>query len=271
MASQTVYFDLPTLLLFVVSSGGISALVSKLVLERMKTSWNHSADKKLESLKGEISQNNSIVLSLIGQSGQSRQKIVEKQIESVQVLWECTKNISRLVPAMISHVNNILTHQEVASGALKHTRRGSSYEEDILQIDKVKYFNEAFENLELLQSLRPFIGPQLNLLVTAYNAMIGRMVYLLMNAAETEKVVTWNADSGMIQIFESALTKQEVEFLKNGRGVNGFNIIVDLMEQKILSEISKLISGASIVDDALAVVDKMRLIESANNQGSPSG
>ncbi|MGN7888399.1 hypothetical protein [Dyadobacter sp. 22481] len=182
--------DMGSILALVLSSGAVSALVSKLVVERMKSFWKHNADLKIESLKGEISQNNSIVLSLIGQSGQSRQKMVEKQIESVQVLWECTKKISGSVPSLISTVNNILTHEEVSNGALKHRRRGLSFEEEILAIDKIGYFDSAFKNLERLQSLCPFIGPRLNILVTAYNAMIGRMVYLLINAAETEKYVT---------------------------------------------------------------------------------
>ncbi|WP_353721932.1 hypothetical protein [Dyadobacter sp. 676] len=266
LALPMIQIDLSTILALVFSSGLVSAIVSKLVVERMKATWKHAADRKLESLKGEITQNNAIVLSLIGQSGQARQRIVEKQVESVQVLWECTKKISSSVPGLISTINNILTHEEVLSGGLQHRRRGLSFEEEILSIDKIEYFENASGNLERLQTLRPFIGPRLNILVTAYNAMIGRMVYLLINAAETKKYVPWNMDSGMLQIFGNVLTEGEVEFLKNGTGIHGFNIIVDLMEQKVLNEISKLLSGQTIVDDALAIVDKMKSIESVKNE-----
>lgn len=262
--SPPLQFSLIDIFVLLGGSAGVSAFVAKLIFERVTHSWKLEADKKLESLKGEISQSNSIVLSLIGQSGQSRQKIVDKQVESVQVLWECTKKISSSTPPLISAVNNILTHEEVSSGGLKHHRRGRSFEEEILEIDKVQYFDDAFKNLDRLQSLRPFIGPRLNILVTAYNAMIGRMVYLLINGAETENYVTWNTDSGMIQIFSNVLTKDEIDFLQKGNGIHGFNIIVDLMEQKILNEISKLLSGESMINDAIAIVDKMKSIESAS-------
>ncbi|MGN7888398.1 hypothetical protein [Dyadobacter sp. 22481] len=70
----------------------------------------------------------------------------------------------------------------------------------------------------------------------------------------------------MIQIFGNVLTQDEIEFMQKGSGIHGFNIIVNLMEQKILNEISRLFSGESVISDAIAIVDKMKSIETAGRE-----
>lgn len=265
-AIPIIQLDLVSILSIVLGSGSLSTIGSAIILERLRTKWKLESDRTIEALKGEISQNNSLVNSLVVHSGQVRQKIIERQLDSIKTLWQCTMTVKDNTPALISTVNNIFTHDEVASGGLKHKRRGSTFEQEILDIDKAEYFAIAYKNLQNVHTLRPFIGPRLFVLFNAYNAGVGRMVFLLTNGVEKDSIVTWNKDHGIEQILNSVLEANEVEFLLNGSGINGFNALVDLMEQKILNEIEVLLSGKSLVADAISISGQIGAISKAKQE-----
>lgn len=101
----------------------------------------------------------------------------------------------------------------------------------------------------------------------AYSGFIGRSVYILIDGYEKGKIEHWKKDDGIDQIVSTALNEKEFKYIKSLK-VHSFDSMLQLLENKILKEINRLISSEDFTNNSL---EELKKINSILDQGKKSG
>jgi len=244
--------------------GGIGAALtfsiayfSNLFAKKVQLNWQKLADQENEKVKGDINRNNSIIAALLGQHGQTNQKVLDKQIESIQKAWENVLKLRSSVPGVVALSYNIFSDDELENGILDEDR-GRGILGDLVNDISIKEITELSAIQNEMRKLRPFLSHKLSLQLFVYGAVLGRLVFILSDSYKKGKVKVWRKDSGLKQLLQTVLNEKEIGHIYS-LNIQGFDIVVDLLETKILNEMNFIISGQKNAEDALSLVDKWAL------------
>ena len=109
--------------------------------------------------------------------------------------------------------------------------------------------------------IRPFIGEYLYALFFAYRALISRISYIVMEGRDKGHISTWFADKGIGQLIATVMNNEEIEKFDD-IPISKISYMRDLLEQKMLRHISKIITGES--DSELSLEQARKIAEAAS-------
>ncbi|HID91613.1 TPA: hypothetical protein EYG96_01925 [Candidatus Gracilibacteria bacterium] len=122
--------------------------------------------------------------------------------------------------------------------------------EDAIRSTSFNEINIIIKN-KSLNELRPFVGEALWRLQKVFSIIIFRPFLEYKNKYEKgENLVHWKNDDELIDILKSVLTEKELKFIFNNESYQIAKIL-EILEQKILKELSKKIYGFSHTEKLL--------------------
>ena len=112
-----------------------------------------------------------------------------------------------------------------------------------------------------VEKYRPFLGEQLWNLFHIYYIFVYRVVWKLIEGRDKKIIVSWNKDEYLHLILEKAFTDEERKWIFSPpKNINPLRPTIDLMEQKILFEMLKIISGELAAENDLSKARKLQEI-----------
>lgn len=124
-------------------------------------------------------------------------------------------------------------------------------------------FLKAFPARAELESSRPFLGEHLWVRFWVYRAAAGRITWRFAEGRARRLIPRWDRDESggpdpMIELLRTVLEESEISWLQQ-QEVGGPHRLLDLMEQKILAEADRWISGAAAA--AYSVEEGRKLVD----------
>jgi hypothetical protein len=172
---------------------------------------------------------------VVFESKEEDQYLKIKRIEATEILWRKIPELKEL-------------------GSIMHTLFYATFEEE---------YNLAFTNKVILHGLakfslvdilsksnsislevrqyRPYISEKLWILYETYARFIGRNAFLFNKGIESKNITDWRKDQMLHNILNPILEEKEKECVYSAP-VNAYGIVIDMLEEKIFNEISKVIS-----------------------------
>lgn len=83
-------------------------------------------------------------------------------------------------------------------------------------------------------------------------------MFKLIEGRDKKNIVSWNKDEYLRLILEKAFTDEEKKWIFSPSSMNPLRPTIDLMEQKILFEMLKIISGELAAESDLANARKLQ-------------
>jgi hypothetical protein len=128
--------------------------------------------------------------------------------------------------------------------------------------------NSSFDLTKILQikenveKSRPFLGEHIWSLFVIYTILIGRVSYLLIEGRNKNDIKSWDKDEHIQFILKKLYDDEEIESIFSKRTdsfdrvTGSFDRATELLEQKILFEMLKIISGESAAESDFSNVKK---------------
>lgn len=215
---------------------GVLYWLSNRITEKLKVIWEGNKEKELENLKSSLEKERDILniaLSSLSKSSQIEQK---KSLSGIEKLWtflidlrkyagSATTFYTVLIP---KEYNDAFSNDKIMS-MIQHYSL-----EDI--VEKTKGGNKDIE------VFRPYFGEILWALFFVYRAFLMRVCWIIARGLEKTNIPNWRNDTGLKQMIESVFTKDEIKHII-GSDIYDLQNIISNFEQKIMIEISKILSG----------------------------
>lgn len=243
----------------------ITIFISNLINQRIIRNWQKSSDIEITELKGKLYQNNSFISNLTSQVGQNFQKLLEKRIEASETYWANLIQMKSAIPGVIHLSFDILLEEELTVENLNKTK--SNFGREISEISEIDFITNLTSFSEPIIKLRPFLSNRLWLIMYAYQGFIGRTVHLMLEGYRHNKIISWKRDNGINQIVKTVLTTKEFDYILNIQ-VYAYDSMLQLLENKAIEEIKKLISSQELANDSLDLLKQMSEIITQGESGS---
>ncbi|MGG4169254.1 hypothetical protein ABEW00_17565 [Rossellomorea vietnamensis] len=213
---------------------GLFKWIGKITNDRFKIKWQHENQKDIEGFKALVSSNTEFLKASLASLANEYSSAQERRLIAVENLWNCII-IIRKYNSPIINFYSILLPKEYKTVLCEN--------KEFLGIERISEDSLYDLNLEIdnIEKHRPFIGENLWNLFYLYRAFMLRMCYLFIKGRKKEDIKSWSEDKHLIEIANYLLGEKlktvEVSSLSS------LQTIIGLFEQKIITEMEKLISG----------------------------
>jgi hypothetical protein len=239
-----------TVIISISSSGVVTLLVRTFFTEKIKSSIQNDYNVKIENLRNELQNKSSILQSVLSSQVQTYQGGHEERISAIKEFWnkylELRNNLSK-----ISEVDEILTESEF------NERYGESTE-DIDDFEQsMRDFHRTMNELsgDQVEKTRPFLSENLWANFILLKTFQGRLRYLY-TPIKNKKIKHWKTDGALTSLIKRGLTEEEFEYIQRiDRG--SIKYVKFFIEQKVLSEIQKIVTGQIAADNTFKQAIKL--------------
>ena len=251
-------------LLGIISSAGVSvALVSVLIWfskewisMRIKISIQHEYDQKLESLKSQLKAQSDVALvelratierqaDLLAAAHSSfaegQKAAMERKLRAIDTLWGRLLQLRASLPPILGFID-LLTVDEY-KGIKDHPRFIELSQG--LSVEKLSQFGDSET-----EQVRPYVGEYTWAVFYCYQAVMLRIVFLLLAGRTDAEKLEWHKDSGTRQLIQAVLLTAELEEFDD----TAFGKVTWLqrrLESKILWAARQIVSGKEFGAEAL--------------------
>lgn len=249
---------------FWVALGGVSAVVigistwfSKLIADRINNKWKTKADKELEEFKSELAKSQAMISGIYTQYVNGYHHGQERRIKSIDILWSNLRPMSNVVDSLAGTIYNILSRKELKEYWNRKTD-SVPFNEEREKFSNLKHtdiFNSLIKYNEPIELERPFLGEKIFAWYNFYKIFLGRISYLIITGAQNKNFIHWQDDNALVHLLQTAFAKKEFDYLMLSE-FQGYQILKDLFEVKLLAEINQVISGHAATESALEIVQK---------------
>jgi hypothetical protein len=239
-----------------VLTAGIAIFIGKFFAERiadkLKIKWSGEQEEKLEKLRAEVTLEHSIFTSILNSYSSSHQLSQSNRIKAVQTLWDNVLE-TRKIGEIPSFFFGILSESEYNMDQSVKLLNSLSFDNSVGKIHQIR------ENVE---KFRPFLGEHLWSLFVIYTILVGRISFLLIEGKKKRDIKSWHKDehiqSILMEIFDekerNSIFQKSDSLLSKG----SFGDATKLLEQKILFEMLKIISGELAAESDFSNAKKLQ-------------
>ncbi|MGB5990158.1 MAG: hypothetical protein WBG43_10505 [Marinifilaceae bacterium] len=250
------------------TSSGIATVVSSvfgiiwfLFSKRLLVRWSSEKNKELEVLKGQIADNKMYMVKFSDIQSKMSLIVHDKKLISIELYWKKFLWMKNHFPSHISLLYNILTRSEIENIMKDNIDVISDY---IRKFRFEEYVNRLTKETEDLDVLRIYIEPKLWTYFYIYRSLCARLAFVVDTIRKSGIGIHWLEDKGVIQLLAIVLTEEELKNINSG-SLDSLNSVFDLIEIKILNEITELTTGnklsSSHIKDMIEVQNKLRKSE----------
>lgn len=160
-----------------------------------------------------------------------------ERIAAIKEMWVQVTDLRYKAPKEYS-VLNILTDEECVE-ALQNPRDSVALKE--VGEDLLDSYVASHERA--VDKLRPFLGEELYALYSVYRIVHGRIGVLMLWLKEGKITEPWSKDAYLLHILSLVLSTEEIAGALEKTKIGKITNIENVLETKILSEVSKILSG----------------------------
>ena len=217
--------------------GGIWLLTSKKLIIK----WTSKENEKLEEIKGSINRNNLIVSNLIDSHSNAYLFAQEKRLNAIEKFWEIYLKVKQLFPSEIFLMYTVMPKEELSS-LLEDYSPDRALPPLIRKLNSEKFGNTLMEETNILDTYKIYIDPKLWTYFWIYRAFCGRLANFVSKCKTEGKIKHWTIDAGLKDLLRVIMTEKEMKIIY-GHYLNSLQYTFDLIEQKMINEITELTTG----------------------------
>lgn len=160
----------------------------------------------------------------------------EWRIKAVNDLWREMLRLRKGTPHLVFYVDIMQPSQYPQLWTNPKIRDLESYVEEQV---KALVGGSTEEDVEYI---RPFLGEEVFAKFFAYRAIFGRVAYVLQDRVKNRSLDNWFRDDEIREILLVVFSEEEMSTLE-GLQSSHFSYMKNLLEEKILSDLRKVVSG----------------------------
>jgi hypothetical protein len=276
--------DLASLFLTMITSGVVSSLIiyfaKAWITERLKHAIAHEYAQKLEAhraalksdydvqlerLRAENAKQLAIEASARSSLSDAYKATHERRLTAIERAWAIILKIRAVTPSYIP-LSDLLTDEEQKNLSKMVPFRTLIKNSQAEPLEK--RLPRAFEGMD---EIRLFVGDRIYMLVFVYQALHGRIEFLMQRSLDEEHLDPWWKDSFMYQVLPLVLSHNEIEELQHGQ--QRFGRLRSMLEVKFLQECQPILSGEAAahfsLKQAMAIQEVVRAFSEQGQVNSP--
>lgn len=238
-----------------VLTAGIVVFMGKFFAERiadkLKIKWNGEQEEKIEQLRAEITHEHSIFTAILNSYSSSHQLSQSNRIKAIQTLWDSTLETRKLgeIPSFFF-------------GVLLEREYNTVYDNNKImrKLNSLSFVDtgeKISQHIESVEKFRPFLGEHLWSLFRIYTILVGRVSWLLEEGINKKDIKSWHKDEYIQSILNETFDEKEIQYMTS-KIIGSFEVATQLLEQKILFEMLKIISGELAAESDLSKAKKLQ-------------
>lgn len=251
--------------------GGLAVVISAVVgflagtlRDYLGHRWRGNQERELESLKHQFSRAEVLLNSLATSGSSAYLATSERRLDHFQKLWNGMMSIKNGYPTLASIAYSVLTRAEIEN--LPTTSR-PSIRAEIALFDPGKYIDFQFGIVKDAEASRPFVGQHAWNAFFSYQALHGRLVFLLQDGLAKGKVAYWILDRQFLdQVLAISISRETMtELLKNE--AMAFNNVRNFLELAVLADVEAQTSGTAAIKEAVKQAQQLSEAMSSSHVG----
>lgn len=212
-------------------------LLRSVISERLSAAVRHEYDRKLEALRAEINQRDSVRATATAALTAAHLAGHERTLRALETIWAETVRLRDGTP-MYAAMAEILLKEEFVDAFANNDK----YRELIEEVDEAEEA-KAFFGSGSIELERAFAGEYVYSLFFAYRAYSGRVPTLMLRSLKkTGRVECWHEDAALDRIVSAVLTPEELATVRAAR-VMKLRTVQQLIERRMLEHIARVLSG----------------------------
>jgi hypothetical protein len=247
-----------TLILFITAIiGAIFGFLGGFLKDYFIAKWSAEHNTKLEALRSDINRDHSTLTAVIESFSSGQQFSIKRKIEAIEVMWDGMKKMHQLVANAVVFYDVFIPNEyddETAQGVVEDLRTNQTTileKSSSLQKDVEKH--------------RPFLGELLWNLFLAYDLYLMRLFILItenqsFTRTEKGKTLPWFQDQFIIDLLKPIVPNDAPKKLfKGAQEIHPYmaSWALSILEQKILLEVDRTISGKAMSDETLSKINQI--------------
>lgn len=250
-----------TLILFIIAIiSAIFGFLGGFIRDYFIAKWSAAHNTELEALRSDINRDHSTLIAAIESFSSGQQFSIERKIKAIEVMWDAMQKLYLLVQNAIAFYDVFLPNEYDDKKA-----QGMVHD---LKIDHEKILNEIFLLRREVEKHRPFLGELLWNLFLAYDLFLARLFILITEnqsytRTEEGKTLPWFRDPFIINLLNPILPNDEPKKLFKGAQEiypHMATWALSILEQKILLEVDRTISGKAMSEETLSQINQISKI-----------
>ena len=259
-----IFYKILSYLFSTLLGGGLIFYLFKTYFsEKIKQSIKNDYDVKIEKLKGEISQNYSLINSILSTQNQNNLAVQNERINAIKVLWENYLLIKSELAIFIyfEHKENEKEIELLFSHLLKNELINKNFFNLLNTILNTDKFNKSNEHFTKIKNNIPFLNEKIIKYIEILNNFYIRLYLFYSTTINNVIFLKWEDDKLLNQILQESLEDAEYNYLMSLSN-NKIMTYVNIIEKKILFEINKIIEGKIIFHNN---IDNIKLLNNISN------
>lgn len=200
--------------------------------------------KELEELKARFTVEESVRQMLTGSFSNAQSQVFERRLNYIEELWKAIYVLRDSMPSFLTYVDIILENE---------------YQEWINRTDIQEVFGDlSMEKITKMitsltgdiEKVRPFVGEYLWSLYFVYRAFSFRLVVFIFMERQKGTPEYWKKDDVLKQILRSVLSESEFNCFIS-KEICSIQYVRTLMEGKFISQVEKIITGKSSIQEGI--------------------
>lgn len=228
--------------------------------ERLKGSIAHEYDRKLETLKNELAQQQEIRSAALSSLTAAHLTGYQRRLNAIEVVWTEIIHIRTHMPLYAGHAD-LLMPSELPSALEQSDWLRDLFEE----ADPEAEAATLWFNRDRVEVKRAFAGEDLFSLFAAYRAFVRRVAHLLMKGFKAGRLQSWHDDTHLTNLLSDVLSPEELLHVQRTSATR-LRVVMQLIETKMLQHIAEVVSGEA---SATFNLERARRILAAAEHAAP--
>jgi hypothetical protein len=241
--------------------GGLSIVISAVVGFLASIARDHignrsraNLQKDLESLKHQFNRAELLMNNLASSGSSTYLATIERRLDHFQNVWDAMLRIKRSFPTLGTYAYTVLKREELIG---LPTSQSVGLKATIDSFNPSKYIDDQFEIVMQAESSRPFVGQLVWNVFFSYQALHGRLVYLLQEGLFKGKVSYWLDDKSFLdQAIGISITPDNLAKLTLN-DVMAFRNVQNYLELQLVVEIQAQTSGSAAIKETVRQAEQL--------------
>jgi len=257
---------IPEWLISILASAGVSAaftvalvwLSKTWISERLKGAIQHEYDQKLEALKAQLKAQNDVaveqlktsnaqLLSVHASASSTYSQIHsighERRLRAIEVAWKAVVHIRHTTP------NIVMVGDLVDESQYSQFMTNPTLQHMMTEVSLERLVEMSREHTKDVEEWRPFMGEYIYSMFEAYRTLTGRVAVEIRLGFDKGTVQPWFKNPSIRTLVENVLETDQIAMMDASAAK--LNYVRSLMENKVLGEAARLISGEASSTHAL--------------------
>jgi len=216
---------------------GLATFFTKIILKNVSIEWQKQANLEIEEFRSKLNEKTDQLKKILSNSSDVHSLAQNKRLEAVNILWQ---NVIK-----IRNLNKSATFFYLIFKPKEYNKKlDNNINNEILattpNIEELSSkTNEIMADVEIY---RPFLNEYLWGLFSIYNSFSSRLTYKLKENSKKKNINIWYKDDGLDYLIKAVFNSEELDLIEFD-SPNSIKIVIDKMEEKIISECAKIVSG----------------------------